>query len=169
MDQSSFYGVVSAINFTLLGLWWVAVKDRAKSIGETAASRRVAYLVSLQFVIPGTVSLLAQVAPEIPLVWRSAFAIAGVIGAVGIALLARDIHATTEAKIAPALFLLIGVPIYLLVITVAALPAAFTGADFKPIQAEATLVALLVFLGVQEAWVVSMTPPKGSAAVPVVE
>ncbi|HSI26723.1 MAG TPA: hypothetical protein VK948_04875 [Aeromicrobium sp.] len=169
MDQSSFYGVVSAINFTLLGLWWVAVKDRAERIGETAASRRVAYLVSLQFVILGTVSLLAQVAPDIPLVWRSAFAVAGLTGAVGVALLARDLGATTEARVAPALFLLIGVPIYLLVIAVAAFPEAFTGAGFRPIQAEATLVTLLVFLGVQEAWVVSMTPPKGSAAAPVVE
>lgn len=169
MDQSSFYGVVSAINFTLLGLWWVAVKDRAERTVETPASRRVAYLVSLQFVIPGTVSLLAQVAPDVPLVWRSAFAIAGAIGAVGIALLARDMRATTEAKVAPALFLLIGVPIYLLVIAVAAVPEAFTGAEFTPIQAEATLVTLLVFLGVQEAWVVSMTPPKGTAAAHVVE
>jgi len=169
VDQSSFYGVVSAINFTLLGLWWVAVKDRAERIGETESSRRVAYLVSLQFVIPGTVSLLAQVAPDTPMVWRSSFAVAGLVGAVGIALLARDIRATTAAKVAPALFLVIGVPIYLLVIAVALFPEGFTGGGFRPIQAEATLVTLLVFLGVQEAWVVSMTPPKSSAATRAVE
>lgn len=160
MDQSGFYAVVSAINFTLLGLWWVAVKDRAELIGESASSRSIAYLVSLQFVIPGTVSLLAQVAPDITMVWRVSFGIAGVIGTIGVALLARDVRATTDAKVAPALFLLFGVPIYLLVVVVAVFPQAFAGGDFKAIQAEATLVTLLVFLGVQEAWVVSMTPPK---------
>ena len=163
MDQSSFYGVVSAINFTLLGLWWVAVKDRAERMGETDSSRRVAYLVSLQFVILGTVSLLAQVAPDVPMVWRTSFATAGAVGAVGVVLLARDIRATTEAKVAPTLFLVFGLPIYLLVIAVALFPEGFTGGGFKPIQAEATLVTLLVFLGVQEAWVVSMTPAKASA------
>ena len=28
MDLDAFYSVVSGINFTLLGLWWVAIKER---------------------------------------------------------------------------------------------------------------------------------------------
>src|SRR5688500_1784198 len=64
MDQTAFYGVVTTINFTLLGLWWLAAKDRVDLFGRSAATRRTAYLVSLQFAIPATVSLLAQVAPE---------------------------------------------------------------------------------------------------------
>jgi len=64
MNQSAFYGVVAAANLTLLGLWWVAVKDRTNLVGhKDAASRRAAYLVSLQFAIPATVALLAQVNP----------------------------------------------------------------------------------------------------------
>jgi hypothetical protein len=164
MDTPAFYGVVSAINFTLLGLWWVAVKDRAEFIGDDATSRSTAYLVSLQFVIPGTVSLMAQVAPDIAMVWRVSFGIAGVVGAIGVALLARDIRRTTDATVAPGLFLVLGVPLYLLVVIVAAFPQGFVGENFKAIQAEAMLVTLLVFLGVQEAWVVSMTPPKAATA-----
>jgi len=161
MDQSAFYGVVSAINFTLLGLWWVAVKDR---VHDAAFSARVAYLVSLQFVVPGTVSLLAQVAPDVAIVWRSAFAVAGVIGAIGVALLADDLRRTSHAQLASTLFWVFGVPLYVAVAVVAAIPAVgqMFPASFTPIQVEAVLLTLLVFLGVQEAWVVSMTPKQGS-------
>jgi hypothetical protein len=169
MDQAAFYGVVSAINFTLLGLWWVAVKDRAKIAdaglpGDGALSHRTAYLVSLQFVIPGTVSLLAQVAPDIAAVWRAAFAIAGIVGAVGIVLLANEIRRTSDLRLAPILFRVVGVPLYALVALVALvpLPSALDG-GLSPIQIEALLLTLLVFLGVQEAWVVSMTPPKSAS------
>ena len=163
MDQSAFYGVVSAINFTLLGLWWVAVKDRSGHAGNESLSPRTAYLVSLQFVIPGTVSLLAQVAPDVAAVWRIAFALAGVVGAVGIVLLSDEIRRTSDLRVAPNLFRLVGVPLYVLVVLVALFPVP-SGLDFglSPIQIEAMLLCFLVFLGVQEAWVVSMTPPRRS-------
>jgi hypothetical protein len=156
MDQSAFYGVVSAINFTLLGLWWVAVKDWVDLVGGTASARRAGYLVSLQFVIPGTVALLAQVAPEVVTVWRTAFAIAGVIGAGGVVMLSAEMRKISDARIAPALFVVFGVPLYIAVAVVAAVPAvaASLPANFTPIQVEALLLTLLVFLGTQEAWVV---------------
>ena len=163
MDQSNFYAVVAQINFVLLGLWWLAVKEGVGLLGDTAASRRTAYLVSLQFVIPGTVCLLAQVAPDITMIWRGSFGVAGAIGVVGILLLASEIRRTSDAKVAPALFRLLGVPLYLLVLIVAAFPHAFVGEHFKPIQAEAALISVLIFLGAQEAWVVAMTPPKATA------
>lgn len=160
MDQSEFYGVVSAINFTLYGLWLVAAKDRRDRVEDSAEARNLSYLVSLQFVIPGTASLLAQVAPEFAMVWRVVFGVTGVIGILGVALLARSLRRTTDATIAPAAIFALGVPTYLMVIVVAVFPHAFASVHFKPIQIEAMLVSLLVFLGVQEAWFVSMTPPK---------
>jgi hypothetical protein len=50
----------------------------------------------------------------------------------------------------------LGVPLYLAVAVVAAVPAvaASLPTNFTPIQVEALLVTLLVFLGTQEAWVV---------------
>lgn len=163
MDQTAFYGVVSAINFTLLGLWWVAVKDKTNVVGhKTAASRRAAYLVSLQFIIPATVSLLAQVSPEEKAIWRIAFGSAGVIGTIGVALLAQQIWVATSARISPVLFAVFGIPVYVLVVVVALAPTlvADTGLPLQPIEVEGLLFCALVFLGVQEAWVVSMTPPK---------
>ena len=163
MNQSAFYGVVAATNLTLLGLWWVAVKDRTNLVGhKDAASRRAAYLVSLQFAIPATVALLAQVNPGERAIWRFAFGSAGVVGAIGVALLAHQIWKGTVARYSPILFALFGVPIYLLVVVVAFVPTvvADVGLTLKPIEVEGMLFSALLFLGVQEAWVVSMTPTK---------
>jgi hypothetical protein len=163
MNQSAFYGVVAAANLTLLGLWWVAVKDRTNLVGhKDAASRRAAYLVSLQFAIPATVALLAQVNPGETAIWHVAFGSAGVAGAIGIALLAQQIWSGTVARISPILFALLGIPAYVLVVIVAFFPSvvAHVGVNLKPIEIEGMLFSALLFLGVQEAWVVSMTPTE---------
>jgi len=163
MNQSAFYGVVAATNLTLLGLWWIAVKDRTNLVGhKDAASRRAAYLVSLQFAIPATVALLAQVNPGESAIWRFAFGSAGVVGAIGIALLAHQIWTGTVARISPIVFAVVGVPLYLLVVIVAFVPTVVSdaGLALKPIEVEGMLFSALLFLGVQEAWVVSMTPTE---------
>jgi len=163
MNQSEFYGVVSAINFTLLGLWWVAIKDRY-DVNVDRSARRMAYFVSLQFVIPATASLLAQVAPSVPEVWRYAFSLAGLAGGVGVAMLARELSRSTDAKVVPQLFAAVGIPIYALVMIVALAPQLILdmGLLLKPIEVEGLLLSLLVFLGVQEAWFVAMTPARNA-------
>lgn len=163
MNQSAFYGVVAAANLTLLGLWWVAVKDRTNLVGhKDAASRRAAYLVSLQFAIPATVALLAQVNPDEKAIWRFAFGSAGIFGAIGIALLSQQIWSGTVAKYSPILFAVLGIPAYVLVAVVAFVPSvvADMGLTLQPIEVEGMLFSVLIFLGVQEAWVVSMTPTE---------
>ncbi|HJU98703.1 MAG TPA: hypothetical protein VJ644_12065 [Jiangellaceae bacterium] len=160
MDVSAFYAIVSAINFTLLGLWWVAVKERPDIGGPDAARRWMAYLVSLGFVIPGTVSLLAQVAPDEPVLWRASFAFAGVAGAVGTAMLGRALRDLTGEGLLVRLLWWVAVPIYLLVAVVAAIPGVPEALNLRlsSIEVEGFLLTLLVFLGVQAAWVVAMTP-----------
>ncbi|MBO9578743.1 MAG: hypothetical protein J7480_08270 [Microbacteriaceae bacterium] len=158
MDQSGFYGVVSAVNFTLLGLWWVAVKDKPRLTGS-----RTAYLVGLNFSILATVSLFAQVAPDFPIVWRVTFGLAGAVGLVGIVLLARDLRA--KARGAAIAIGIAGVVVYAGLIAVAILADVLRGAGIPPIQVEAFLVSAAAFLGVQIAWVVAMhrEPPAAPA------
>ncbi|MGH8823925.1 MAG: hypothetical protein ACRDVN_05555 [Jiangellaceae bacterium] len=160
MDLSAFYAIVSGINFTLLGLWWVAVKERSDIGGTDAARRRMAYLVSLGFVIPGTVSLLAQVAPQEPILWRASFAAAGVAGAIGIAMLGRALRELTGETLLVRVLWWVAVPIYVLVAVVAAVPGIPDALNLglSSIEIEGFLLTLLVFLGVQAAWVVAMTP-----------
>ena len=160
MDIDAFYAVVSGINFTLLGLWWVAIKERADIGGDNTAGRRMAYVVSLQFLIPGTVSLLSQVAPDKPLIWRLSFTIAGLGGAIGILLLTPSFARATGQESVARLLRWAAVPLYLLVALVAAIPplARALSGYLTPLQVEAILLCLLVFLGVQAAWVVAMAP-----------
>jgi hypothetical protein len=75
-DLTAFYGIISGVNFTLLGLWWVAVQE-LKHLRQTGAGR-MAYIVSLQFLLPGTAALLSQVAPKVTGLWRGSFTLAGV-------------------------------------------------------------------------------------------
>ncbi|AZG48597.1 hypothetical protein [Gordonia insulae] len=168
MDQSAFYGVVAATNFTLLGLWWVAIKDRDDLNGSSGPGRYMAYLVSLQFVIPAAVSLLAQVAPDIAAIWRFAFTVAGVLGALGVALLARQFARLTDSRILPWVFGVLGIPLYLAIALGAVWPgfADALGLALTPIEFEGLLICLIVILGVQEAWFVTMTPRRAQSAHP---
>ncbi|HWK19152.1 MAG TPA: hypothetical protein VNR37_00065 [Microbacteriaceae bacterium] len=157
MDQSAFYGIVSAVNFTLLGLWWVAVKDRPK-----ATRSRTAYLVGLNFAVLATISLFAQVAPEFPIVWRLTFGAAGIVGLVAIVLLARDLRRV--ARGAAIAIGIAGVVLYAGMLAVAVLADLLKSAGIAPIQAEAFFVCAIAFLGVQVAWVVGMSRASGSEA-----
>lgn len=158
MDLSAFYSVIAGINFTLLGLWWVAARER-EELRDTAG-RRTAYLVSLGFVVPGTVSLLSQISPETPFLWRISFATAGIAGAAGTVLLSRAILTHLDAPILGNIMRYLATPVYLLVTVVALFPKIARPLSLSGLQAEAILLSLLVFLGVQAAWVVAMTPSR---------
>ncbi|ORM24132.1 hypothetical protein [Williamsia sp. 1135] len=160
MDQSAFYGVVAATNFTLLGLWWVAIKDRDDLTGKDGRGGQMAYLVSLQFLVAAAVSLFAQVAPDIAAIWRTGFALAGLIGATGVVLLAAAFRANTDSRIMPWILAGAGVPLYILVFVVALFPAVVDGLTLKPIEVEGLLLTIIVILGAQEAWFVAMTPRR---------
>jgi hypothetical protein len=160
MDLSAFYSVISGINFTLLGLWWVAARER-KELGD-AAGRRTAYLVSLGFVIPGTVALLSQIAPETPLLWRTSFSVAGIAGAAGMFLLSGAVKEHIGAPVLAGLLRYLAVPIYLLVALIALFPRIGRPLSLTGLQLEAILLCLIVFLGVQAAWVVAYTPGRTS-------
>jgi hypothetical protein len=160
VDLSAFYAVVSGINFTLLGLWWVAAPKLAEAGVDSAFGRRMAYLVSLQFVIPGTVSLLSQVAPDVPGLWRVSFTAAGLAGAAGSVMLANALRRLPGQSVIASLMVFAAAPLYVIVALVAAIPPLTEGRGLSltALQIEGILLCLLVFLGVQAAWVVAMAP-----------
>jgi len=157
MDIAAFYAVVAGVNFTLLGLWWVAVQDKVDL--RDRAERRMAYVVALQFMVPGTASLISQVAPTVTSIWRVTFALAGVAGAVGVLLVVPVLRRASSRG--AAVFLLgAALPLYLLVTLVAAVPGVHEVVSRKltGLQTEAILFSLLVLLSVQVAWLVAMIP-----------
>jgi hypothetical protein len=161
VDISAFYAVVAGINFTLLGLWWVAVQERTDLRRAGSGAGQMAYVVSLQFLLPGTVSLLSQVAPNVPLLWRTAFVLGGAAGVAGIVLLV-PILLRTHLRTAAWLLLFVGVPIHALVAIVAVLPdlGLTLGIALNSLQVEAVLFCLLVLLGAQTAWTAAMSPSQ---------
>jgi cytochrome bd-type quinol oxidase subunit 2 len=162
VDVIEFYGVIAGINFTLLGLWWVTVRERADLRDTAIRTGRTAYAVSLQFVVPGTAALLAQVAPEVPLLWRTAFTLAGIIGAVAILLLARAL--SRAAGPVRSLLMYLAVPLYCLVAVVAAVPNLneVLALGLSALQIEAVLSCFLVLLAAQTSWAAAMTPLRAS-------
>ncbi len=164
MDISAFYGVVSGIDFTLLGLWWVAVQDRPDLRRPGSRSGRMSYVVSLQFIVPGTAGLLGQVAPQVPMVWRASYTLAGASGALAVLMLAPALAAAGARGVARLLRLCV-VPLYLLITVVAVDPRLISGIDPKltALQVEAIFFCLLVFISAQTAWAAAMSPDPQEA------
>lgn len=79
MDISTFYAITSATCLGLVGLWWSVVEKRADWKSDEA-KKRMAGGVYASFLIPGVMSLAAQIGVESPLVWRGVFLIAAAAG-----------------------------------------------------------------------------------------
>ena len=79
MDISTFYAVTSATCFALVGLWWSVVKDKPDWFADEA-KKRLAGGVYASFLIPGVMSLAAQIGVDNSLIWRAIFIIAAGAG-----------------------------------------------------------------------------------------
>ena len=165
MSTEAFYAAVAGISFTLLGLWWVVVITRTEW-RQSQARRMLAYAVSLHFLLPGMMSILSIIAPDEPLVWRCVFSLAGLLGVFGVILFRRALiedHDTPRLAIVVEWVVL---PIYIGITLLALVPTipADLGLKLTGIQVEAILVSLLLFFGVQGAWILMVEPvrPPGS-------
>lgn len=163
MDLAAFYATVSGVGFTLLGLWWV-VADKHPEWFADPTSSLMAYVVSLHFMIPGTTSLLSLVAPDVKAVWRVVFTLLGLTGVLGAALVARHLTRTTGRW--SGLALVVGAPVYALVVLVALVPEVSDLVDLKPLQVEAFLVALVLLLGLHAAWFFNQQPAPEARPAP---
>jgi hypothetical protein len=81
MDLADFYSLMSITCFTLVGLWWTVVERHPEWKGDRGR-RKLAGGVYLSFLLPGLMSTFAQVDSGNPLVWRTSFSIAALIGMV---------------------------------------------------------------------------------------
>jgi small-conductance mechanosensitive channel len=79
MDVSTFYALTAATCFTLVGLWWSVVKDKQHWF-TNEASKRLAGGVFASFLIPGVMSLAAQIGLDSSVIWRAVFIFASFAG-----------------------------------------------------------------------------------------
>lgn len=157
MDLGAFFGVVATVDFALLGLWWVAVQARPDLRGKKTS--RMSYLVSIQFSVPGAAALLAQIAPQLSMVWRISFAVGGFVGVMSIVLLVPTL-AENNGRLVPRLMLLGGLPLYAVIAILALIPSHLyaISSRFGAVQVEGVFFCLLAFVGTQIAWAAAMSP-----------
>lgn len=158
--MDTFYATLSQLCFVLLGLWWVVLQFRHDEWARNPGLRRIAYSHSLYFILPGTMSLLALIS-DAGLVWRGSFAVGGIIGAVEVLQIViqgrgRGDGLTVRELANGVVFLL-----YLAVILVAIAPDLPRSLGFQPLQVEAVLLSVLIFVGVQIVWMFFAEPLKG--------
>ncbi len=152
--MEAFYQTVATFCFTLLGLWWGVLQLRHDDWVNNPARRRMAYSVHLAFVIPGVMSLGAQTAGDIKIIWRLVFVVAGALGIIATVFLIRGTAGMGRGWFARyGRWLAVG--LYAVVVLFALVPTlipALFGPDVKPLQIEGLLFTVIVFLGVGLAW-----------------
>jgi len=156
---TDFYVAFATVCFTLLGLWIIVVQTRHAEWRHSAIHRRRAYGVALHFSLPGLMSLLSLVDPASTTLWRIAFAI--VAGGVMALALVRGPAPTGLGAAAYGA----AVVLYVLIALVAVAPGlvADIGVLALPLRVEAVLLTILVFLGVNVAWLLlfeEASPPS---------
>lgn len=159
-----FYETLALAAFALLGLWWVVVADRRREWSVLPYRRRQAYSVSLYFTLTGIMSLVSLISEDHPALWRLAFGIAGGIGAMEVVLsLMRASSEPARARRGDHL-LVLTLPFYLAIVAIAIHPtiAPDIGIDLKPLETEAVVVSVLLFLGINYGWLLFMEPPHST-------
>ena len=155
MALDTFYQTAAQICFTLLGLWWLVLQTKyAEWIGNKAR-RRMATNISLSFLLPGAMSLMA-LASHARILWATAFVIASLFGSIGNAstLLPPPIGVPTKHRLPWYAYSLriATLALYLLIIITALLPGIPQSLGVAPLTVEAVLLTLIVVLGAGMAW-----------------
>ena len=169
MDTSTFYATTSAVSFTLLGFWWVVVQFRHEQMTSEAGWRRLAFVVSLHFILPGLMSLGALLTGDAPIIWRLTFGLAGVAGMVAVVTASRGIVHPTGAIASIGRYEWIALPLYAVLTVVAIRPELVEErVGLAPLQVEGAVMTLLVFLGIIFAWTLFTEPiphqPSGASS-----
>ncbi len=144
-----FYLALAPVCFTLLGLWVIVAQTRHAEWRRSPRHRRRGYAVWLQFALPGLMSLLALVDTASEALWRASFATVGAAGVAILVVLWRLERTDASALLYGGIAVL-----YALVVALALAPAIVNSFDssFNALRAEAVLLCVLVFVGVNVAW-----------------
>lgn len=171
MFPEAFYQTTATIAFTLLGLWWIALQAKYNEWIGDPLRRRMVSVITLYFLLPGSMSLLALLAIENRVLWRVAFVVACLIGVLATGLLAADaLKVTGGAQASPATWnwrvmrwsCWVGIALYLLVAVVALGATTLKEAGIEPLLAAGVLVTLIVILGLVLAWTYYVEPPPAA-------
>ena len=155
MDLAGFYSLMAITCFTLVGLWWTVVERHPRWKADRTA-RRLAGGIYLSFLLPGLMSTFAQVDGGNPLVWRTSFGVAALVGLVNTwPLLGLDRGAVRGPF---RRFRWLVCVIYLLIIVLAVFPVLGAVTGGTPLRAASIALILLVVMAHGLAWEFMMEP-----------
>lgn len=162
MAFEAFYQTMAQLCFTLLGLWWLVLQTKYSEWIGVRERQHTITNISLYFLLPGAMSLLALLSTEIRFLWQIAFIVASALGALETAGVIREMRRqprhspTTGLRWAGlALFVLVA-----LVAVVALVPGGPAQLGIQPLGVTGVLLTLLVILGVVLAWAYFIQPPE---------
>ncbi len=158
MNTESFYALLSGVCFALTGLWWTVVENRKDWLADPRL-RGLAGGVYASFLIPGVMSLGAQIGGDNKLVWRTVFAIAALAGMYFTTRLHLQMRKGGKSGLFGRTRWAV-VALYAVVLVLGLFPelAAFTG--LTPIQVEAFLLCIIVINGHGLAWEMMTSKPE---------
>ncbi len=159
--METFYATAAGLNFGLLGLWWVVVQFKYDAWLTDPARRRMAYDISLYFLLPGIMSLASLLATRETALWRVGFGAAALIGIIETARLLPALSSGGDRV--GLISSIVTVAIYAVVLLVAFAPKlpSDLGMNLTALEVEGVLLTLLLFLGVNLVWrwFFERTPP----------
>ena len=161
MPLTSFYEATAALCFALLGFWWVVIQLRHEEFTANGHMRAIAYNVSLSFVVPGLMSLAALLSAESNALWRLGFGLAGAAGTIQTLYVIATPRLFAVRRPMLRLARWATAVLYLLITIVAVRPRLprDVGLDVSGLAVEGALVAMFLFLGVNQAFAYFMHPP----------
>jgi hypothetical protein len=146
----SFYSTVAQASFTLLGLWWVLLQIRHAAWMRDHRVRRAVYDVSLCFLLPGMMSLMALLAADVSAIWRVSFAVAAAIGTLEeiLSIAGNRGHGSPSRIVDVGNWLSLALYPAIAAIAIRRTLPHDIGIDLGPLEAEGILIGFLFALGV---------------------
>jgi hypothetical protein len=151
MDTDKFYSLVAGTCFGLVGLWWNVVRAHPDWLRHDI-TRRLAGGVYASFLLPGVMSLMAQIGgSENRIFWRVIFVIAALFGMI----FTTRLLLVTRSIGSPRFFrsnLWIVVLLYAFVFVVGLVPQAGQIIGLSGLQVEALLLSILILMAHGLTW-----------------
>jgi hypothetical protein len=124
--------------------------------------RRMIVNISLYFLLPGTMSLLAMLAIQATAIWRIAFVVTSVLGAVESAFMVRRLQQRERSYWVTILLRTIELVLFALIAVVGLFPDLFRVARLTPLTVAGVLLTLIVVGGIALMWTYLIAPVDAS-------
>ena len=149
----TFYQTVSQVCFTLLGFWLIVLQTKYQEWSGKRERRRMIVNISLYFLLPGTMSLLAMLAIQATAIWRVAFVVTSALGAIETVFMLRSFTRQKRVYGVAVLVRALELVLFALIAVIGLFPQAFNRFGLTALTVAGVLLTLIVVGGVALMWI----------------